>query len=538
MRRAGVLLPISSLPSRYGIGTFGKEAYRFVDFLAKAGQSLWQILPLGPTGYGDSPYQSFSTFAGNPYFIDLEMLISDGLLTKKECDAKDFGKSRRYVDYEKVYFARFDLLRVAYNRAKERKLTSRKSYLDFVKHNDQWLEDYALYMAIKNEFGGVSYLEWDKDIRLRKPKAMEAYRTKLADEVSFWKFQQYLFFEQWKKLKSYANKKGIEIVGDIPIYVSPDGADTWSHPELFELDSKGYPKSVAGCPPDFFSETGQLWGNPLYNWKYHKETGYAWWLERLEKCFELYDVVRIDHFRGFDEYWSIPYGEKTAVNGKWLPGPGYDLFRVVKEKLGDRQVIAEDLGVVTDSVVELVKKTGYPGMKIMQFAFDAYGDSEHCPYNYDRNFVVYTGTHDNDTLATRIKNLPARDVKYALKYMGLTDKKDLLKGYIRFAQASCADTCIIPMQDYLGLDNRARMNLPSTLGINWMWRTLPSDWSDELAEEMKDLAKVYGRIPRKPRKEKPVEEKKPEKKAEVKKAESSKAKKAAKKAPAKKSKKK
>ncbi|MCR4895586.1 MAG: 4-alpha-glucanotransferase [Lachnospiraceae bacterium] len=493
IRRAGVLLPISSLPSPYGIGTFGKEAYAFVDFLSKAGQSIWQILPLGPTGYGDSPYQSFSTFAGNPYFIDLEELISQGLLTREECDGRDWGGDPAYVDYEKIYFSRFDLLKKAYQRAKKKGLLNRSEYLAFQTGEQEWLEDYALYMAVKNHFGGVSYLEWDEDIRLRKKKAMAKYREKLAEEVDFYKFQQFLFFEQWKKLKAYANKKGISIIGDIPIYVSPDGSDTWSHPELFQLDEKGYPTAVAGCPPDIFSETGQLWGNPLYDWKAHKKTGYAWWLKRLEASFKLYDIVRIDHFRGFDEYWSIPYGDETAVGGKWRKGPGYDLFGTVKEQLGDRPVIAEDLGVMTDSVVKLVKKTGYPGMKIMQFAFSAYGNSEHIPYNYDRNFVVYTGTHDNDTLVTAIKNMPAADAKYAMKYMGVEKRKDLPKAYIRFAMGSCADTCIIPIQDYLGLDNAARINLPSTLGINWKWRLVPGQLTKELGKEMKSLVKIYGR---------------------------------------------
>ncbi len=492
-RRAGILLPISSLPSPYGIGTFGREAYAFVDFLEKAGQCLWQILPLGPTGYGDSPYQSFSTFAGNPYFIDPEELVRKGFLKKEECEACDWGDNAGYVDYEKIYLSRFDLLKKAFERAKAKGFLNHADYLSFQVENGEWLEDYALYMAIKNKFGGVSYLEWDEDIRLRRKKAMEKYRRELSTEMDFYKFQQYLFFTQWKKLKAYANKKGIQIVGDIPIYVSPDGSDTWAHPELFQLDEKGYPTAVAGCPPDCFSETGQLWGNPLYAWKQHKKTGYEWWLKRLKACFDLYDIVRIDHFRGFDEYWSIPFGDTTAVNGKWKKGPGYDLFKKVKEELGDRPVIAEDLGFMTDSVIRLVRKTGYPGMKIMQFAFEAYGNSEHIPYNYDRNYVVYTGTHDNDTLVTAVKNLSAKDAKYAMKYMGVEKRKDLPKAYIRFAMGSSADTCIIPMQDYLGLDNSARMNLPSTLGQNWKWRLRSADLTPELAKELKELVRVYGR---------------------------------------------
>ncbi len=493
IRRAGVLLPISALPSNYGIGTFGEAAYRFVDFLAGAGQSLWQILPLGPTSYGDSPYQSFSTFAGNPYFIDPEKLVAQGLLTKKECDSFDFGSNDRYIDYEKIYFGRFKLLRKAFARAVKKGMVGSPEYQAFCKKNADWLEDYALYMGVKELFGGVSFLEWDEDIRLRKKTAMEKYRKKTAEEMEFYRFQQYLFNLQWQELKAYANEKGVEIVGDIPIYVAPDSADTWANPELFQLDAKGYPKAVAGCPPDCFSETGQLWGNPLYDWPKHKATGYAWWIKRLRACFEWYDVVRIDHFRGFDEYWSVPYGDKVASGGHWEKGPGYDLFAAVKKELGERQVIAEDLGFMTDSVIRLVEKSGYPGMKIIQFAFSAEGNSEHIPYNYDRNFVVYTGTHDNDTMAAWLEKMPAKDVRYAMKYTGVKDKKDLPAAYIRFAMASCADTCIIPIQDYLELGNEARMNLPSTIGNNWKWRVKDRDLTAKLSKRMKELVTVYGR---------------------------------------------
>ncbi len=493
VRRAGVLLPISSLPSRYGIGSFGKEAYDFVDFLSKAGQSLWQILPLGPTGYGDSPYQSFSTFAGNPYFIDPEELIREGLLTRKECDACDVGKDPRYVDYEKIYFSRFPLLKKAYKRAVKKGLQKDPEYLKFLKKHKAWLEDYALYMAVKNSFGGVSYLEWDEDIRLRRKESLRAYGEKLSEEVDFYRFQQFLFRKQWYALKKYANRKGIQIVGDIPIYVSPDGADIWAQPELFALAADGRPAEVAGCPPDSFAVTGQLWGNPIYRWEYHKKTGYAWWVRRLEACFELYDIVRIDHFRGFDEYWSIPYGDKTAAGGKWKKGPGYDLFRVLREKLGDRAIIAEDLGFLTDSVVKLVARTGYPGMKILEFGFDAYDNGEHIPYNYDRNYVVYTGTHDNETLCGWLKGRKGKDLEYLKKYLGCSSKKQLPGAMIRTAHASVADTCVIPAQDYLEMGNEARMNVPSTIGLNWRWRLLPGELTEELAERMADLVKLYGR---------------------------------------------
>jgi len=320
-RKQGVLLPVTSIPSRYGIGTFGKESYRFVDFLEKAGQKLWQILPLGPTGYGDSPYQSFSTFAGNPYLIDLELLIEDGYLTREECDACDFGTHPRFIDYEKQYLSRFAVLKKAFERG-YRKLRREAEYVAFLEENRLWLEDYALYMAVKDSFGGVCFMEWDEEIRRRNKTALQKYRKLLAEEIHFYEFQQYLFMKQWLELKAYANQRGIEIVGDIPIYVAFDSADTWAHPELFQMDEKGYPIAVAGCPPDYFSETGQLWGNPLYRWDYHKETGYDWWMQRFAHCYQLYDVVRIDHFRGFHQFWAVPAGEKTAKNGKWLDGPG------------------------------------------------------------------------------------------------------------------------------------------------------------------------------------------------------------------------
>lgn len=494
MRKSGILLPVSSIPSPYGIGTFSAQAYGFIDFLEKAGQRLWQILPLGPTGYGDSPYQSFSTFAGNPYYIDLTDLIRRGYLTEAECAEADFGEDEQYIDYEKIYNARFVVLRKAYVRAVEAGLEESADYLDFVKRAADWLEDYALYMAVKNSFGSVCWIEWDEDIRLREPESMERCRREYADEIGFYKFQQYLFARQWAALKAYANEKDIQIVGDIPIYVAFDSADTWAHPELFQLDENKNPTGVAGCPPDAFSATGQLWGNPLYNWEYHAKTDYEWWLRRIEYCYEWYDVLRIDHFRGFDEYWSVPYGDKTAENGRWEKGPGYDLFRAVKEKLGKRQVIAEDLGFLTDSVIKLVEKTGYPGMKVLQFAFDSREESDYLPHNYERNCVVYTGTHDNDTTLGWYHSIPARDRKFADRYLDIRSKKDVQWEFIRAAFGSVADTAIIPMQDYLGLGSEARTNIPSTLGINWKWRMKDGDCTEELAERIRSMAKLYGRV--------------------------------------------
>ncbi len=494
MREQGILMPVSSIPSKYGMGTFGRESYEFVDFLKKAGQKLWQILPLGPVGYGASPYQSFSTFAGNPYYIDLEFLIEDGYLTREECDACDFGNHENYIDYEKMYLQRFPLLRKAWERAVKKGLETKKDYVAFLKKSMNWLDDYALYMALKDAFPGKCFIEWERDIRLREPLAMAKYRRELADEIRFYQFQQYLFDKQWRELKLYANKAGVKIVGDIPIYVAFDSADTWAHPELFQLDESGMPTAVAGCPPDAFSSTGQLWGNPLYNWEYHQKTNYAWWMQRIGYCYELYDVVRIDHFRGFDEYWSVPYGAETAAGGHWEKGPGIELFETMKRKLGKKRVIAENLGFLTDSVVKLLEDTGYPGMKVLQFAFDANGESIYLPHNYDHNCVVYTGTHDNETTAGWITTRTEQDRDFLERYLNRKRDEDLCWELIRTAAASVADIAIIPMQDYLALGNEARINTPSTLGDNWKWRMSKGAATDELAEKIYGLTKMYGRL--------------------------------------------
>lgn len=491
MRKCGVLMPISSLPSRFGIGGFSKEAYDFVDFLAAGGQSLWQILPLGPTGYGDSPYQSFSTFAGNPYYISLDALIEEGLLTEQECESCDYGDNPEYVNYEKIYNTRFKLLRMAFDRAN---ILENEEYKSFVEENKEWLKDYAMYMAIKDSKNGIAWIEWDEDIRLRKPEAMVRYEKELEDAINFYSYQQYLFATQWAALKAYANKKGVDIVGDIPIYVAFDSADTWANPELFQLDEENIPTSVAGCPPDAFSATGQLWGNPLYRWDYHEKTGFAWWIRRLAYCFKIYDMVRIDHFRGFDEYWAIPYGDPTAEFGRWEKGPGYALFDAMKKALGNRPVIAEDLGFLTPSVLKLVKKTGYPGMKILQFAFDPREESDYLPHNYPKNCVVYTGTHDNDTVNGWIAALGRKDLAFAKKYIGVKRTSDICSSLIRTALASVADTAIIPLQDYLELGSEARINTPSTLGGNWEWRVAADACTPELSARMLDLAQTFGRI--------------------------------------------
>ena len=496
MRKSGMLMPVSALPGAYGIGCFSKEAYEFVDILKEAGQKLWQILPLGQTGYGDSPYQSFSTFAGNPYFIDLETLIEDELLTKEECDQADFGENEEEIDYEKIYNARFKVLKLAYARAKKNGLMESKAYRTYLEEEKAWLADYALYMAVKDSFDGKSWDQWEEDIRLRKPEAIAAYQEQLSAEIDFYEFLQYLFAGQWAGLKTYANEQGIEIIGDIPIYVAFDSADTWANPKLFQLDEENLPVAVAGCPPDAFSATGQLWGNPLYAWDYHKKTGYDWWMKRVACCFKLYDIIRIDHFRGFDEYYAIPYGDETAENGEWMPGPGMDLFNTVKEKLGDVDVIAEDLGYLTESVIEMVKESGYPGMKVLQFAFDSREESDYLPHNYERNCVVYTGTHDNDTILGWYYVMSEEDREFSKEYMGNAKSTDeeLPWDFIRMSMESVANLAVTPMQEFLGLGTEARINYPSTLGNNWKWRLLPGQFTPELAKRIHRLTQITARI--------------------------------------------
>ena len=494
-RESGILLSVASLPSRYGIGCFSKEAYEFVDQLKAAGQSYWQILPLGPTSYGDSPYQSFSTFAGNPYYISLEDLIDEGLLTREECEAADLGDDAGLVDYEKLYENRFPLLRKAYERSG---VGNDREFLRFKAENAWWLDDYALYMAVKARFDQAAWTQWAKDIRLRWQNALDYYRRELYFDIEFHQYLQYLFMSQWNRLKAYANSRGIRIVGDIPIYVALDSADAWASPELFQLDENNAPQAVAGCPPDGFSATGQLWGNPLYRWDYHRQTGYGWWIKRLSYCYRLYDVVRIDHFRGFDQYFSIPAGAENAVGGHWEQGPGIELFRRVKEALVDKEIIAEDLGYVTDSVRRLVAETGYPGMKVLEFAFDSRDSgcaSDYLPHNYPENCVAYTGTHDNETIAGWFESIKPEEQKLARDYLcdHYTPVEELHLPFISLVMRSQARMCIIPLQDYLGLGNDCRINTPSTVGENWRWRLVPGQMSEAVTEEIGMVTRRYGR---------------------------------------------
>lgn len=497
MRYSGILLPVSSLPSPDGIGTFSESAREIVDLMAKAGQHYWQILPLGPTGFGDSPYQSFSAFAGNPYFIDLDTLINEGLLKEEEVKEADFGDDEKKIDYYKLYKNRFPVLKLACSRSDFDKT---EEYRKFYEDNAFWLPDYALFMAIKNAQGGQSSLQWPDRLRLRDDMALKKAREDYKEEIRFFCFLQFEFDRQWRSLKKYVNGKGMEIIGDIPIYVSPDSSDFWAHPEMFQTGSDNIPTSVAGCPPDAFSADGQLWGNPLYKWEYHEKTGFAWWKQRINHCLDLYDVVRVDHFRGFDEYYSIPFGSVNAVNGKWMPGPGMKLFKALSEnpKVTSKSIIAEDLGFLTPSVIKLVKDSGFPGMKVIEFAFDSRDTgSGYLPYSYVRNTIVYTGTHDNQTLKAWYEHeLVGDDRKMADDYLGLDgltiDQK--VWQFIRMAMESVSDTCVIPMQDYLCLGSEARTNHPSTTGCNWRWRLGKGQFTEETAAKIRRLTKLSGRL--------------------------------------------
>ena len=495
MREAGILLPITSLPSRYGIGGFTREAYDFVDFLENANQSYWQILPMGPTGFGDSPYQAFSSFAGNPYYVSLDELVEDGYLTKEECEGVDWGNDERQIDYKKIYNSRLKLLSIAYKREE---LKGNREYLDFVGENAKWLEDYALFMALKGYFGGKAWYEWDFDIKMGHPKAKEEYSFKLQSEIGFWRYVQYKFFTQWKKLKAYANEKGVKIIGDIPIYVAYDSADVWASPALFQLDEEKCPICVAGCPPDGFSKKGQLWGNPLYKWELHRESGYHWWTERIEHSFKLYNVLRIDHFRGFDEYYSIPFGSKDATKGEWKSGPKGELFEAIKKKLGEKEIIAEDLGFITNGVRELLEDCGYPGMKVFQFGFDrrdAGAKNSYLPHNYNKNCVAYTGTHDNPTIVSWFFEITDEEREDVRRYLcdKFTPDSEIFMPIIGTVMRSAARIAIIPMQDYLGFDSRARINKPSTTGTNWQWRMSTGDLTNELAKEIFEITRLCGR---------------------------------------------
>ncbi|KIR02803.1 4-alpha-glucanotransferase (amylomaltase) [Lachnospiraceae bacterium TWA4] len=489
MRRAGILMPITSLPSPYGVGTLGQAARDFIDFLKKAGQTYWQILPICPTGYGDSPYQSFSSFAGNPYMIDLDDLAKEGLLEPSEYKDIKWSEDDSHVDYGILYQNRYNVLKKAVLRVKGEVFDS------FCNEQNEWLEDYALYMAIKNYFGGQAFNTWPEDYRLRSPEALEKMKEECKEDIHYWKALQFLFFSQWKKLKTYANDAGIQVIGDIPIYVSYDSADVWSNPDQFQLDESLTPKAIAGCPPDGFAADGQLWGNPLFDWEKMKEEDYSWWIRRIAYQVKIYDIIRIDHFRGFDEYFAIPYGDKTAKNGSWMPGPGISLFKAIEEKLGKLPIIAEDLGFLTPTVKQLLADTGFPGMKILQFGFDTRDTGDgYLPHCYPKNCVAYTGTHDNQTVLGWIETAPKEDVEKGIKYLRLTKEEGYHWGMMRTVWGCVADTSIIPMQDILGLGSEARLNAPSTLGNNWTWRCLPGDYNDELAKVLYEEMCLYERI--------------------------------------------
>ncbi len=486
-RASGILLPVSSLPGPWGIGTLGEEARRFVDFLAAAGQTYWQILPVGPTGYGDSPYQSFSAFAANPYFIDPGILIRQGLLTEEEAEA-DWGENPARVDYGTLYASRHTLLQKAADRLPD----GDSGFSAWQKEQSAWLEDYALFMALKEENDQQSWYHWPDEVRLRRPDALAKARQRLAGRVDYWKKVQYLFYRQWAELLAYAHQKGVQIIGDIPIYVSPDSSDIWADPELFQTDGDRRLTRVAGCPPDAFAADGQLWGNPLYDWPRHKATGYAWWLRRLRHALTIYDVVRIDHFRGFESYYSIPARDTTAQNGSWQPGPGMDFIGAIHAAMPGARIIAEDLGYLTPQVKELLEGSGYPGMKVLQFAFDRREAGDYLPHNYLHNSVVYTGTHDNTTTAAWEAEAHPEDVVRARAYLHAADEP-LVESFIRAALASVSNTAIVPMQDWLGLGGEARMNVPSRPWGNWQWRVEQSALTPQLAGRIAALTELYGR---------------------------------------------
>lgn len=490
-RAAGILMPITSLPSPYGIGTIGKEAREFADFLKASGQKIWQILPVGPTSYGDSPYQSFSTYAGNPYMIDLDTLCEEGLLSKSDLE-RDWGADAGKVDYEKIYNNRFEVLRIAYNNFKEKDQTAFRS---FCRKNCTWLKNYALYMAVKSSFNMVAWTQWpDEEIRKRDEKAVAKYERKYRDDVNFWKFLQFKFYEQWEAFRAYVNSLGIKIMGDMPIYVAMDSADTWANPDVFWLTEEREPVCVAGCPPDYFSATGQLWGNPLYNWDYLKQTNYKWWFDRIKAADALFDITRIDHFRAFDSYYAIPYPAENAINGEWKEGPGIEFFNLMREKIGDIEIVAEDLGLMTPGVKQLLADSGYPGMKVLEFAFDSGEANDYLPHHYTENSVVYTGTHDNDTLMGWLAEAKQSDIDYAYSYCHITQEEGFNWGLIRTAYESVSNYAIVQMQDILGLGTEARMNIPSTLGGNWTWRINKEALTDELAKKLKEMSVRSGRM--------------------------------------------
>lgn len=528
-RNAGILMPVSSLPSPYGIGTFGKDAYDFVTFVKECNHKYWQVLPLGPTTYGDSPYQSYSAFAGNPYFVDLDMLIEAGFLLKSEVISRDWGDGivpvnvseddavngrfgtyrdgnigdERYVSYEKIYNNRFDILRIAYNRFKAACAESKKTlakglplykqFDDFVKDNADWLEDYALFMALKSHFNNVSWGEWETDIKFRKPEAMSRYEEQLSDDIGYWKFIQFEFYLQWNALKQYANSNGIEIIGDIPIYMGYDSVDVWANQGEFQLDENLTPIKVAGVPPDAFSDAGQKWGNPLYDYDKMEANGFSWWRKRMAASAKLYDVIRIDHFIGIVKYYTIPADMPDARQGEYRQGPGQKLLDVINESIGDKKIIAEDLGVEVPEVAKILKENGYPGMKVLEFAFGGDRKNPHLPYNYTQNLVCYGGTHDNETLLGFFEDRGDWELGYAYDYLDTRDKGRMVDQVFRAAYSSVAVLTVFAVQDILKLGNWARMNLPSSMGNNWKWRMQKGQLGQHELECMRYLASVFDR---------------------------------------------
>lgn len=489
-RGAGILLAVTSLPSPYGIGTMGKEAFRFVDTLSDLRQKYWQVLPIGPTSFGDSPYQSFSAFAGNPYLIDLDILIAEGLLKQEEVDGYNWGNKKDDVDYALIYESRFKVLKSAFERFDAKDEAFRK----FCKENEDWLEDYSLYMAVKNEMNGRDWLSWEEGLRDREAGILERYKEQLKEQISFWMFLQYKFFEQWNALKSYANEHGIRIIGDIPLYVALDSADVWANREQFKLNEEGRPVEVAGCPPDAFSDDGQKWGNPLYDWEKMESEGFGWWKKRMEANGRLFDIIRIDHFIGVAKYYSIPAEDETARNGRWNKGPGKMLTDMIEKTLGKNRIIAEDLGVAVPAVKKLLEKTGWPGMKVLLFAFDGNTANEHLPHNYaDGNLVVYAGTHDNETIVGYFRDKTEYELAYLYEYLNIKKKADIPDAVIRAAYASVADIVIMQMQDILKLGNEARMNFPSTVGTNWRWRVLKGSLGEERRTWIRTMTLLYRR---------------------------------------------
>lgn len=489
-RSSGILMHISSLPGDYGIGDFGKEAYKFVDFLVKSNQKNWQILPLGVTGYGDSPYQCFSTFAGNPYFIDLNEMLINNYINQEDLKKYPLGDNELRVDYNLLYKNKMNILRIAYNNAKNHLSYELKYFYDY---NKDWLREFCLFMAIKSKHDYISWLEWSPQYRIFDSEVIIEFERENQDDIYFWIFTQYFFFRQWNRLKGYANEKGIKIIGDLPIYVSEDSSDVWSNPQYFNLDKDLIPKTISGVPPDGFTDTGQLWGNPIYDWNALERDNYSWWIKRIEHSFSLYDTLRIDHFRGFESYWEVKYGSKDAAKGNWIKGPGMNLFNRIRERLGELDIIVEDLGYCTPEVRKLVKDSGFPNMKVLQFAFNPEEESEHAPHRFEKNCVVYTSTHDNHTIMGWFNSLPKDIYEYVVRYLKLSYDEGLNWGVIRGAWASTAYLAIAPIQDFLGLNDNARMNIPGISGNNWTWRVIKGQLSDDLANRIRNLTKMFWR---------------------------------------------